>query len=82
MTRARRATATGAMATAAQATPVLVRVMLGISLALECAHRAHQARTRRPQEMAHAVIALATTLDAAVHLPALVMLAMAVQMAV
>ena len=82
MARARCATATGAMATAALATPVPVRVMLDISSALECAHRAHQASTRRPQEMAHAVIALATTQGAAVHLPALVMLATAVRMVV
>ena len=82
MVRARCATAMDAVATAAQAIPLLGLVMLDIFLTQECVRHARQASTGRQQEMVHALIVPATTLDAALHLLVFAMQASAAQMVV
>ena len=82
MVRARCATAMDAMATAAQAIPLLGLVMLGIILTQECVHHARQAYTGRQQGMVRVLRALPTTLDAALHLLVFAMQASAAQMVV
>ena len=84
MARARCATAMDAMATAAQAIPLLGLVMLGMRLLIRARHVpfVELVNTRRLRATVHALRALPTTLDAALHLLVFAMQASAAQMLV